>query len=317
MGRAVCFAYCCNVESTNQPAVSVENLVVNYRSVCAVGGVSFNAYAGEVTTVLGPNGAGKTSTIEVCEGFRIPTSGRIRVLGLDPQTQRGELNKRMGVMLQNGGVYPSARVGEVTQHFCTLYGKSVDPDELLAQVGLSELHGRAWRRLSGGERQRLSLALALAAQPAVAFLDEPTSGVDVNGRDLIRNIIRRLAKNGCAVVVATHELDEAERIADKVIIFNGGKIIADGSLNALRHGRDEIRFRSPSSFDLAELSRHLGLVVKQIDDYEFLVVGSADARRIAALSQWMANVGAEISDLRAGQQRLEDVFKRLTGGEHR
>lgn len=303
------------MESTNHPAVSVENLVVNYGNVRAVGGVSFTAYAGEVTTVLGPNGAGKTSTIEVCEGFRVPSSGRVRVLGLDPQTQRGELNKQMGVMLQSGGVYPSARVGEVTRHFCNLYGNAANPEELLAQVGLSELRGRSWRRLSGGERQRLSLAMALAAQPVVAFLDEPTSGVDVNGRDLIRNIIGRLAKNGCAVVVATHELDEAERIADKVIIFNDGRIIADGTLKALRHGRDEIRFRSPSSFDSAKLSRHLGLEIRQVGEFEFLVIGSADVQRIAALSQWMASAGAEISDLRAGQQRLEDVFKRLTGGD--
>ncbi len=315
MGRAVRFAYCCTVESSYQPAVSVENLVVNYGSVHAVQNVSFSACAGEVTTVLGPNGAGKTSTIEVCEGFRQASSGQVRVLGLDPQTQRYELNKRMGVMLQSGGVYPSARVAEVARHYCTLYGKFVDPEPLLIQVGLSDLRHRTWRRLSGGEQQRLSLALAMAARPEVAFLDEPTSGVDVNGRDLIRNIIRGLASSGCAVIVATHELDEAERIADKVIIFNGGKIIADGSLDDLRRGRDEIRFRSPSEFDLAELSRHLGIQVQRIGPDEFLVIGTTDARRIARLSQWMASVGADIRDLRAGQQRLEDVFRRLTAGE--
>ena len=315
MGRTARFAYCCTVESTHQSAVSVENLVVNYGPVRAVGGVSFNAYAGEVTIVLGPNGAGKTSTIEVCEGYGTPTSGRIRVLGLDPRTQRKELNKRMGVMLQSGGIYPSARVGEVIGHFCNLYGMAVSADSLLTQVGLSELRSRTWRRLSGGERQRVSLALALAARPEVAFLDEPTSGVDVNGRDLIRNIICELARNGCAVVVATHELDEAERIADKVIIFNNGQVIADGSLEELRRGRDEIRFRSPSVFDLTELSRHLGVEVQQIGIDEFLVDGNSDAHRIAALSQWMADAGAEIRDLRAGQQRLEDVFRRLTAGE--
>lgn len=303
------------MELSNQPAVSVENLVVNYGAMCAVGDVSFQARAGEVTTVLGPNGAGKTSMIEVCEGFRHANAGRIRVLGLDPRTQRRELNKRIGVMLQNGGVYPSARVAEVVRHYCTLYGKSVDPDLLLAQVGLSDLGSRTWRRLSGGEQQRLSLALALAARPEVAFLDEPTSGVDVNGRDLIRDIIRGLALNGCAVVVATHELDEVERIADKVVIFNEGRIVAAGSLDELRHGRDEIRFRSPSVFDLAELSRHLNVLVQQTGPDEFLVVGKADAQRIAKLSQWMANVGADIRDLRAGQQRLEDVFRRLTIGE--
>lgn len=315
MGRTVCFAYCCTVESSNQPAVSVERLVVNYDTVCAVGDVSFRAYAGEVTAVLGPNGAGKTSMIEVCEGFRYASTGRVRVLGLDPRTQRSELNKRMGVMLQNGGIYPSARVAEMVRHYCTLYGKSVEPHLLLAQVGLSGLQSRTWRRLSGGEQQRLSLALALAARPEVAFLDEPTSGVDINGRDLIRSIIRGLAFNGCAVVVATHELDEVERIADKVVIFDKGKIVADGSLDELRHGRDEIRFRSASTFDLVELSVHLNVKVQQISPDEFLVVGTVDAQRIAKLSQWMASAGADIRDLRAGQQRLEDVFRRLTVGE--
>lgn len=315
MGRIVCFAYSCTVESPSQSAVSVENLVVDYGSVRAVTDVSFCARAGEVTVVLGPNGAGKTSTMEVCEGFRYATAGRIRVLGLDPRTQRSELNKRMGVMLQNGGIYPSARVAEVVRHYCTLYGKSVEPHLLLTQVGLSDLHNRTWRRLSGGEQQRLSLALALAARPEVAFLDEPTSGVDINGRDLIRSIIRGLAFNGCAVVVATHELDEVERIADRVVIFDKGKIVADGSLDELRRGRDEIRFRSPSKFDLVELSRHLGIDVQQLGPDEFLVVGTVDAQRIAELSQWMANAGADIRDLRAGQQRLEDVFRRLTIGE--
>lgn len=315
MGWTVRFAYCCTVESARQAAVSVENLVVNYGSVRAVCGVTFNAYAGEVTTVLGPNGAGKTSVIEICEGYGTPHSGRIRVLGLDPRTQRNELNKRMGVMLQSGGIYPSARVGEVIRHYCNLYGKSVRPDTLLAQVGLSELRTRTWRRLSGGERQRVSLALALAARPEVAFLDEPTSGVDVNGRDLIRSIISELARSGCAVVVATHELDEAERIADRVTIFNKGQVIANGSLDELRSGRDEIRFRSSSVFNLAELARHLGVEVQQIDPHEYLVVGGSDVHRIAALSQWMATAGAEIRDLRAGQQRLEDVFKRLIAGD--
>jgi len=304
------------VESSAQPAVNVEHLVINYGTVRAVDDVSFRAYAGEVTTVLGPNGAGKTSTIEVCEGFRNSTSGQVRVLGLDPRTQRNELNRRIGVMLQNGGVYPSARVAEVIRHFCILYGQSVEPDLLLAQVGLSDLRKHTWRRLSGGEQQRLSLALALAARPEVAFLDEPTSGVDINGRDLIRDIIRELAYNGCAVVVATHELDEVERIADRVVIFDRGRIVADGSLDELRRGRDEIRFRSPSIFELAELSRHLGVEVQQIGTDEYLVVGTADAQQIARLSQWMANVGADIRDLRAGQQRLEDVFRRLTTGEH-
>ena len=303
--------------SQQQAAVSVENLVVQYGAVRAVSGVSFTAQAGEVTVVLGPNGAGKTSTIEVCEGFRTGASGEVRVLGLNPKSQRHLLNRRMGVMLQGGGVYPSMRVGEVVRQYCALYGKSVEPNALIEAVGLSGLHNRTWRRLSGGEQQRLSLALALAARPEVAFLDEPTSGVDVNGRDTIRNIIKNLANEGCAVIVATHELDEAERIADRVVIFDRGTVVANSTLGQLRSGKDEIRFRSPTRFDVSALSAHIGAEVQQIEANEYTVAGTADARRIADVSQWMADAGAEISDLRAGQQRLEDVFRRLTSEEGR
>jgi len=301
------------VISQQHDAVSVENLVVQYGTVRAVGGVSFAAQAGEVTIVLGPNGAGKTSTIEVCEGFRAGASGEVRVLGLNPKSQRHLLNARMGVMLQGGGVYPSIKVGEVVRQYCTLYGKSVDPNALIETVGLSGLQNRTWRRLSGGEQQRLSLALALAARPDVAFLDEPTSGVDINGRDIIRHIIKNLANEGCAVIVATHELDEAERLADRVIIFDHGMVVANSTLDDLRSGKDEIRFRSPTRFDFVALSAHIGADVQWVaDSGEYTVAGTADARRIAALSQWMADAGAQITDLRAGQQRLEDVFRRLT-----
>lgn len=304
--------------SQQQAAVSVENLVVQYGAVRAVSGVSFTAQAGEVTIVLGPNGAGKTSTIEVCEGFRNGASGDVRVLGLDPKSQRHLLNSRMGVMLQGGGVYPSTKVGEVVRQYCTLYGKSVDPNALIETVGLSGLHNRTWRRLSGGEQQRLSLALALAARPDVAFLDEPTSGVDINGRDTIRNIIKNLANEGCAVIVATHELNEAERVADRVVIFDRGMVVANSTLDELLRGKDEIRFRSPTRFDVAALSAHIGADVQWMADAsEYTVAGTADARRIADLSQWMADADVQITDLRAGQQRLEDVFRRLTSEEGR
>jgi ABC-2 type transport system ATP-binding protein len=169
--------------------------------------------------VLGPNGAGKTSTIEVCEGYRTASAGSARVLGLDPATQQRLLSERMGVMLQEGGVYPSARVLDTVRHYCALYGKGADAVALVDQVGLTDGASHL-AALSGGEKQRLSLALAMAARPEVAFLDEPTSGVDVNGRDTIRGIVRDLAAGGCAVVLATHELDEAERLADRVVIFD-------------------------------------------------------------------------------------------------
>jgi ABC-2 type transport system ATP-binding protein len=165
----------------------------------------------------------------------------------------------MGVMLQEGGVSLGARVGDVARLYCDLYGKGVEPTALLQSVGLTDRITSAYRRLSGGEKQRLSLALALAAQPDVAFLDEPTSGVDITGRQMIRGVVRQLADRGCAVVLATHELDEAERVADHVVIFDHGRVIADGALDDLRKGHDEIRFRSADQLDYAALAAELGL----------------------------------------------------------
>ncbi|HQV58226.1 MAG TPA: ABC transporter ATP-binding protein, partial [Ilumatobacteraceae bacterium] len=240
--------------SVHQPAsVEVAGLTVRYGDLVAVDDVSFRAAAGEVTAVLGPNGAGKTSTIEVCEGYRQAAGGTVRVLGLDPATHQRQLSERMGVMLQEGGVYPSATVARTIKHYCDLYRRGADPDALIEAVGLTDRAGGTWRRLSGGERQRLSLALALAAVPDVAFLDEPTAGVDINGRDAIRSIIAGLRERGCVVVLATHELDEAERLADHVVIVDHGKLVASGSLATLGDGHQRITFASSAVLDVDAL----------------------------------------------------------------
>ena len=296
-------------------AVEVENLTVRYGELVAVRDVSFSAAAGQITAVLGPNGAGKTSTIEVCEGYRRAAAGTARVLGLDPATDQRRLSERMGVMLQDGGVYPSARVLDTVRHYCALYGKGVDAAALVAQVGLADRSKATWRRLSGGEKQRVSLALALASRPEVAFLDEPTSGVDVNGRDVIRGIIRGLADSGCAVVLATHELDEAERLADRVVIFDQGQVIADGTLAELRKGHDEIRFRSAPNLDTVELAKAIGMIASQVGHDEYVIDAPPHPRLMAQLTAWLAEQGHPLTDLRAGAQRLEDVFRRLTA-EH-
>jgi ABC-2 type transport system ATP-binding protein len=293
------------------PAVVVDALRVVYSDLEAVAGVSFTARHGEVTAVLGPNGAGKTSTIEVCEGFRRPSSGTVRVLGLDPGRDRRRLTERMGVMLQEGGVYPSARPLEMVELYTALHGRGADPRELLAQVGLAERARTSWRRLSGGEKQRLSLALALAARPDVAFLDEPTSGVDANGRATIREIVRDLAEGGCAVVLASHELDETERIADRVIVFDRGLVVADGALDEIRGGTREMRIRTATPIDHDDLARSIGHPVIVIGATEYLVE-SADRRAMAHLSVWLADHGVDVVDMRAGAARLEDVFRRLT-----
>ena len=218
--------------SITAPAVEVSGLVVRYGSVVAVNGVDLHAGQGEVVAVLGRNGAGKTSTIEAIEGYRRAAAGTVRVIGLDPQDADGQraLSKRIGVMLQRGGVYPAMGAAEALHLFASYYPDPEDPDALLRRLGLVGATARTpWRRLSGGEQQRLSLALALIGRPEVVFLDEPTAGVDPHGRQVIRAVVAELRAAGVCVLLTTHELDEAERMADRVVIIDRGRVLAAGT----------------------------------------------------------------------------------------
>lgn len=214
-------------------AIEVNALTIRYADLVAVDSVSFAASHGEVTALLGRNGAGKTSTLEACEGFRRATSGSVRVLGVDAARLSAAVRARMGVMLQDGGIAPGARVRHLVRHYCVLYGRGADADEILQQVALRERAASPWRRLSGGERQRFSLALALAAVPDVVFLDEPTAGVDLDGREAIRDIIAALAARGCCVMLATHDLDEAERVADRAVVLHAGRVVLDDTVASI------------------------------------------------------------------------------------
>jgi ABC-2 type transport system ATP-binding protein len=299
-------------------AVEVEDLVVRYGDVVAVDGITFTAPAGLVTAVLGPNGAGKTSTIEVLEGFRRPTQGSVSVIGLDPQRDHRSLTRRMGVMLQTGGVGPGVRVGEALRHAAALYEDPLDRGPLLDRVGLTGLERRTWRQLSGGEQRRLALALALVGRPQVAFLDEPTSGVDPVGRVAIREVVAGLRDDGVTVVLTTHELDEAERLADHVVILDHGRLLAAGSLAELRAGGDarpEVRFAAPAGLMVTELSTHLGAEVTEVTDGEYVVAAEGTPALVAALTAWLAERDLPLGDLRAGRQRLEDVFLRLVADD--
>ena len=208
-------------------------LTIRYADLVAVDSVSFAASHGEVTALLGRNGAGKTSTLEACEGLRRATSGSVRVLGADAARLSAAVRARIGVMLQDGGIAPGARVRHLVRHYCVLYGRGADADEILQQVALRERASSPWRRLSGGERQRFSLALALAAVPDVVFLDEPTAGVDLDGREAIRGIIASLAARGCCVMLATHDLDEAERVADRAVVLHAGRVVLDDTVASI------------------------------------------------------------------------------------
>ncbi|MFP5321286.1 MAG: ABC transporter ATP-binding protein [Acidimicrobiia bacterium] len=302
------------------PAVAVDGLVVRHGDLVAVDDVSFTAEAGEVLALLGPNGAGKTSTVEVLEGYRRPDAGTVRVLGHDPVGERAAVVDRIGVMLQDGGVHPGIRPPEVLRLLAALYDDPLDPDDLLARVGLDDRRRQRWRQLSGGEQQRLSLAMALVGRPRVAFLDEPTAGVDVRGRQVIRGIVRDLAADGCAVVLCTHELDEAEKLADRVVIVDRGKVVAAGTLDELRaRTSGEVRFSAVSELDVAALGAHLGAVVTETSPGEYVITpgpdGQLDNHLAARLTGWLANHDVALGDLRAGRQRLEDVFLLLTADD--
>jgi ABC-2 type transport system ATP-binding protein len=295
-------------------SVVVENLSVSYGDLVAVDNVSFEAPSGGVTVILGPNGAGKTSTIEVCEGFRTAKSGSVRVLGLDPVSDHRALTERMGVMLQGGGVYPSARVRDVVSHFCALHNKGVNATQLVERVGLSNRSTGTWRKLSGGEQQRLSLALALAADPEVIFLDEPTSGVDIDGRDIIADIIRDLATRGTTVVLASHDMAEAEKVATHAVLFNSGKVIASGEILKLLTSRKHLRFTSSVGLVPAELAVSINSPVVAIGDGVYEVASEPTPQLMTRISQWLADNSHPLLGVDMGTESLEDTYRRLTRG---
>jgi ABC-2 type transport system ATP-binding protein len=299
------------------PAIEVTDLVVRYGEVTAVAGVSFAAEAGSVVALLGPNGAGKTSTVETLEGYRRPTSGSVRVLGLDPVAEHRAVVERIGVMLQSGGVYPSMTARDAVSLFASYYRSPEPVDGLLERVGLvGAAAGKTpWRRLSGGEQQRVSLALALVGRPSVVFLDEPTAGIDPAGRQVVRSVVASLKGDGVCVLLTTHELDEAERMADRIVIVDHGLVVADGTPAELRSGPDSIRFGAPAGLDVAGLAAAVGAPVVEVSAGEYRVDIASTPAIVAALTAWLAERNLPLADLRAGRASLEDVFLRLTGDD--
>ncbi|MHB1535591.1 MAG: ABC transporter ATP-binding protein [Acidimicrobiales bacterium] len=295
------------------PAVDVSGLVVRYGSTVAVDGLDLRAESGQVLVLLGPNGAGKTSTVEALEGYRRRAGGRARVLGLDPEADHAALTARIGVMLQGGGIYPGMAPAEALRLFARYYATPADPGELLERLGLAPVARTPWRRLSGGERQRLSLALALVGRPEVAFLDEPTAGVDPAGRLAIREVIAEQRDAGVCVVLTTHELAEAEHLADRIVIVDHGRVAAEGSPAELMAGAgDRIRFAAPPGLDLAGLAGALEAPVVEETPGEYVVHAPGSPAAVAALTAWLAERELGLEDLRVGRQRLEDVFLRVT-----
>jgi ABC-2 type transport system ATP-binding protein len=209
--------------------LDVRGLVKSYAGSRAVDGLDLAAARGTITAILGPNGAGKTTTVEICEGLRTADAGTVRVLGLDPATDQTELRCRVGVMLQDGGLPTGARALALLRQVARFYATPHDVDQLAHRLGITAYGRTSVRRLSGGQRQRLSLALALVGRPELVFLDEPTAGLDPQARLAVWDLIRGARDAGTSVIMTTHAMDEAERLADQVAILAHGRLVASGT----------------------------------------------------------------------------------------
>ncbi len=295
-------------------AIDVDQLRVDYGPLHALDGVSLRVDYGQIVTLLGPNGAGKTTLVETMLGFRAPHAGTVRLHGRDPYRDHAEVVARTGALLQRGGVWLPMAPATVLRLTAAYYEAPRDPDELLERLDLRSCARTPWRRLSGGEQQRTLLALALLGRPRALLLDEPTSSVDPEGRRVIRETIDAERQRGCAVVITTHELDEAERLADEVAILHQGRVVARGTLDELA-GPDAatvVEVRGP--VDVSRLAARLGTPVEAQDPTHLRVRGPADPQRTAAIAAALAEEGATLVALRT-RASLEDRYLAIIAGE--
>jgi ABC-2 type transport system ATP-binding protein len=296
-----------------QAVITVEHLRKTYGHVVAVDDLSFEVHQGEIFGLLGPNGAGKTTSVECVQALRRPDSGEMRVLGLDPQTQAGELRRLVGSQLQQSALPDRMRVWEALDLFAAFAPTRVDWRALMAAWGLETLAGRAYGNLSGGQRQRLLIALALVNEPKVVFLDEMTTGLDPAARRATWDLIREIRDRGCTIVLVTHFMEEAERLCDRLAIVDRGRIVATGSpqglISAEPAGVHVLFSTTVKDLDFLSKVEHVDRVLRDGDRVEVEGGGPVLALVAAALVKH----GIVPDDLRVERPTLEDVFLRLTG----
>jgi ABC-2 type transport system ATP-binding protein len=295
-------------------AIEVRDLHKRYRDVHAVDGVSLSVDEGQVFALLGPNGAGKTTTVEILEGYRKRDSGEVAVLGHDPARRDPDMRRRIGIVLQSTGVDTYLTVAETVELFRRLYPHPRPVDEVVETVGLQEKRDTRVGKLSGGQQRRLDVAVALAGDPQLLFLDEPTTGFDPAARRGAWDMIRNLRSLGKTVLLTTHYMDEAQHLADEVAVIARGRIVARGTPATLG-GRDTggtiIRFRLPPGSELPESM----MADAAITDGNVEIRTPEPTRTLHEITGWALGQGIELPSLDVSRPSLEDVYLDITGGE--
>nr|WP_306422539.1 ABC transporter ATP-binding protein [Paenarthrobacter aurescens] len=290
-----------------------------------VSGLSLVAERGQVTALLGANGAGKTTTLECAQGLQKRTGGSISLLGADPDTAGADLRSRVGVMLQDGGLPPSARPIPLLRHVAGMYKNPMDVDALVERLGISQFSRTSVRRLSGGQKQRLALAAALVGNPEILFLDEPSAGLDPQSRQMVFELIAELRDAGMGIVLTTHLMDDAERLADYVYIIDGGHNVVEGTVAELLrhdHATDSaitdrtLYFDAPGGLDFAG-ALGPGLQLTETRSGSYSITGAITPNDLAALTAWWAERNIMPASLRLEARSLEDVFLDISGRDLR
>jgi ABC-2 type transport system ATP-binding protein len=299
------------------PAISVQGLKKSYGDVHAVKGIDFEIQPGEVFGLLGPNGAGKTTTVEILEGLRARSEGRVSVLGFDPDRQRQQLKDRIGVCLQATNLPEKIRVREAMQVFAAFYSKHVDLNKLLERLQLQEKRDAFYSTLSGGQKQRLALALALLNDPQLVFLDEPTTGLDPQVRVEIHKLLEELKAEKRTILMTTHYIEEAERLCDRVAIVDQGRIIAlDTPLRLQQQSKSASSIVVTCSARFPEARPNWAEAIQSTLDplgHTLTVNSRHPAKTLVDLVKWIDQQGMELTDVSLKQPSLEDVFIELTG----
>ena len=294
--------------------VEVNDLRKSYGDLEAVRGISFHVDRGEVFAMLGPNGAGKTTTTEILEGYRTRSAGDVAVLGHDPAKRERSLKERVGIVLQSTGIDPFLTVTETIEMYAGYYPSRRPTDEVIEVVGLAEKRDTRVNKLSGGQQRRLDVAIALAGDPELLFLDEPTTGFDPNARRNAWEVVKNLISIGKTVFLTTHFMDEAQYLADRVVVIAGGLIVAEGppaSIAGREQMRTRIRFRLPNGTPDPDPR------VRRLPDgtYELQVEANETTKTVHDLTGWALDHGFELEAFEITLPTLEDVYLQLTGAE--